>query len=171
MGARAREMGIREEDVPRLVDEVRRENSERGKCFGVTADTNILVSGLLYKRGKPYDLLTMALAGEINLITSEHILDEMSDVMARKFAAIPQEIDEARLIVRDAARVVTPAVQLDVIKEDPPDNRILECAVTAGSDYIVTGDKDLLGLGQYDAIQILTVSDFLKLARGEGPGL
>jgi uncharacterized protein len=72
----------------------------------------------------------------INLTVSEHIVNEMPDVLARKFDATPGEIEEARLIVRDAARVVTPAVQLDVIKEDPPDNRILECAVTAGSDYL-----------------------------------
>jgi hypothetical protein len=46
-------------------------------------------------------------------------------------------------LVCDAARVVTPAVQLDVIKEDRLDNRIPECAVSGGSDYTVTGDKDL----------------------------
>lgn len=42
-------------------------------------------------------------------------------------------------------------MRLDVIKEDPPDDRVLECAVSSGADYIVTGDKDLLRLGQYDA--------------------
>jgi putative PIN family toxin of toxin-antitoxin system len=89
----------------------------------------------------------------------------MADVLARKFYATPEEIAEATLIVRDAARVVTPAVQLDVIREDPADNRILECAVAAGSDYIVTGDKDLLRLGTYDSIKILTVSDFLNVGR------
>ena len=129
----------------------------------VTADTNILVSGLVYRRGKPYDLLRMALDGTINLTVSQHILDEMAEVLARKFYATPEEIAEATLIVRDSARVVTPAVQLDVIREDPADNRILECAVTAGSDYIVTGDKDLLRLGTYDSIKILTVSDFLNV--------
>jgi putative PIN family toxin of toxin-antitoxin system len=131
----------------------------------VTADTNILVSGLVYRRGKPYDLLRMALDGSINLNVSQHILNEMADVLARKFYATPEEIAEATLIVRDAARVVTPAVQLDVIREDPADNRILECAVAAGSDYIVTGDKDLLRLGTYDSIKILTVSDFLNVGR------
>jgi putative PIN family toxin of toxin-antitoxin system len=131
----------------------------------VTADTNILVSGLVYRRGKPYDLLSMALDGTINLAVSQHILDEMADVLARKFYATPEEIGEATLIVRNAARVVTPAVQLDVIREDPADNRILECAVAAGSDYVVTGDKDLLRLGTYDSIKILTVSDFLNVGR------
>jgi predicted nucleic acid-binding protein len=59
--------------------------------------------------------------------------------------------------MRQAARTVTPAVSLDVVKADPDDNKILECAVTAGSDFIVSGDEDLLRLGQYDAIRIMTV--------------
>ena len=135
----------------------------------VTADTNILISGLVYRRGKPYDLLRMAIDGTISLTISQHILDELADVLMRKFDATPEEIAEANGIVGDAARIVQPSVQIDVIKEDSPDNRILECAVSAGADYIVTGDKDLLRLGAYDSIKILTVSDFLKVARGQGP--
>ena len=126
-----------------------------------TADTNLLVSALVYKRGKPDQFLRMALAGQISLATSDPILDEMADVLARKFHASPDEIAAAKAIVKEAARTVTPAVQLDVVKEDPDDNKILACAVTAGSDYIVTGDKHLLRLKQYDSIQIVKVADFL----------
>ena len=80
---------------------------------------------------------------------------------------VAEDIAEARTWIARMARTVKPAVQLDVIKEDPPDNRILECAVTAGADYIVTGDNDLLRLGRYDAIRILSLSDFLDLALPE----
>ena len=73
----------------------------------------------------------------------------------------PGEAAETRARLKAIARTVTPSVQLDVIKEYPDDNHILECAVSAGADYIVTGDKDLLRLGAYDAIRILTVADFL----------
>ncbi len=62
----------------------------------VTADTNILVSGLVYRRGKPYDLLRMALDGTINLTVSQHILDEMADVLARKFSATPKKSQRRR---------------------------------------------------------------------------
>ena len=61
-------------------------------------------------------------------------------------------------------------MRLDVVAEDPADNRILECAVAAGSQYIVTGDKDLLRLGSYDSIKILTVSGFLKVGSESGFG-
>lgn len=129
----------------------------------VTADTNILVSGLNFRGGKPFQLLQLARAGKINLTISEPILAEVEDVLARNFAWPQEDIAGARGRLQQMARTVTPAVELDVIKEDPPDNRVLECAVSAGSDYIVTGDKDLLRLGRYDAIRILSVADFLDL--------
>ena len=137
----------------------------------VTADANILVSGFVYRRGKPFQLLRKALEGEINLTVSQAIIDETLEVLSRKFGATAEELAEARAIIGEAARVVRPTVALDVIKEDPDDNRVLECAVSAGSDCIVTGDKDLLRLRRYDSIRILSVSDFLDLAEGKGPEL
>ena len=64
-------------------------------------------------------------------------------------------------------RTVTPAVQLKVKKENPPDDRILECASAAGSDVIVSGDQDLLRLGQYDGIRIINITELLGLARAQ----
>jgi uncharacterized protein len=131
----------------------------------VTADTNVLVSGLTFGRGKPFQILRLALEEQINLTTSQAIIDETASVLARKFGASAAEIREATAIIREAARTVRPSVELSVIKEDPPDNRVLECAVSAGSDYIVTGDKDLLRLRQYAGIRIVNVSDFLDIVR------
>ena len=102
-----------------------------------------------------------------DLTVSDAILDEMEDVLVRKFGFTPEDIAEARARVGAMARTVTPVVRLDIVKEDPPDNRILECAVAAGSDYLVTGDKDLLRLKSYDSIRILSVSDFLDLVQAQ----
>jgi predicted nucleic acid-binding protein len=52
-----------------------------------------------------------------------------------------------------------------VITHDPPDNRVLECAVEAGSRFIISGDDDLLRLGTYEGIRILKVAEFLELAQ------
>jgi uncharacterized protein len=134
----------------------------------VTADTNILISALAYAQGKPLRFLQMATAGDINLTVSEDIVEEMVDVLVRKFNATPREVTEARQIVAARARTIRLSVQLGVVKDDPDDNRIIECAVSAGSDYIVTGDKDLLRMKRYYSIQILTVSDFLNIARAQG---
>ena len=100
------------------------------------------------------------------MTVSDAILDDMEDVLRRKFSFSPEESADARRSVRAIARTVIPAVTLDIIKEDPPDNRILECAVAAGADFIVTGDKDLLRLGRYDSIRILCPSDLLDIAQG-----
>jgi putative PIN family toxin of toxin-antitoxin system len=108
----------------------------------------------------------MALEGAVSMTVSQAIIDETLDVLARKFGATAEDLAEAKAIIQEAARTVTPTVQLDVIKEDPPDNRILECAVTAGSNYIVTGDKDLLRLGSYDAIQIIRASALVEMYGG-----
>jgi predicted nucleic acid-binding protein len=59
--------------------------------------------------------------------------------------------------------VVTPFETADVVKDDDPDdNKIIECALAAGADAIVTGDKHLLRLGQYGGIRIVRVREFLK---------
>jgi putative PIN family toxin of toxin-antitoxin system len=134
----------------------------------VTADTNILISGLNFRGGKPFQLLELARTGKINLTVSDAILDEMSEVLARKFGFSAEDVAEARMRIGAMARTVRPAVRLEVIKEDPDDDRILECAVAGGADYIVTGDKDLLRLRRYDSIRILSVADFLDATRALG---
>ena len=53
------------------------------------------------------------------------------------------------------------------MKEDEPDNRILECAVEAGSEFIITADNDLLRLGSYAGIPIMRAADFLKRQEGQ----
>jgi predicted nucleic acid-binding protein len=63
---------------------------------------------------------------------------------------------------------VIPAQKLNVIEEDPPDNRILECAVEGRSEYIVTRDNDLLRLFSYGGTKIIKVADFLGIARASG---
>jgi predicted nucleic acid-binding protein len=56
---------------------------------------------------------------------------------------------------------------LDIITADPPDNRILECAEAGRADYIVSGDKHLLDLGQYGETPIVKVAEFLRRPQGE----
>jgi uncharacterized protein len=135
-----------------------------------TVDANILVSGFAYQRGKPFQLLKRALEGEVCLTVSQPIINEALDVLSRKFGYPAEDIAETRALISQAARIVAPVVELDVIKEDPDDNRVLECAVSAGADYIVTGDQNLLRLGRYDAIRILTVADFLEIETKHAPG-
>lgn len=59
---------------------------------------------------------------------------------------------------------MTPDRVVEVVKDDPTDNRILECAVVSGSAFLVTGDRHLLKLGQFEATVIVTPAGFLEIA-------
>ena len=134
----------------------------------VVADSNILVSGLNFPAGKPNQLLELARAGEIDLAISDAILDETADVLGRKIDWSEEEIREMRRQFGLFARKVFPEEKLNAVPDDPDDNAILECAITAGADYIVSGDHHLLDLGRFREIPIVKVADFLEmLERGE----
>jgi uncharacterized protein len=133
----------------------------------VTLDTNIYVSGLNYS-GNPHQMLELARTKKVLVAVSDDILDEVKRVLQEKFQWPQRRAAQARRDIREFSRHVAPGSRIDVIKEDPDDDRILECAVAAGSDYIVTGDYHLLRLGQYKGIKIVKVAEFLEIAAGEG---
>jgi putative PIN family toxin of toxin-antitoxin system len=122
-------------------------------------DTNILISAFIWG-GNPARLLEAAIDGEVQLFLSQPILDELVRVLNRKGfeAKVPQMLDYLGKI----STMVEPALTLNAVKDDPQDNHIVECAVAAKADVIITGDKDLLRMGQYAGIQIWQVSDFLQ---------
>jgi putative PIN family toxin of toxin-antitoxin system len=129
--------------------------------LNVTLDTSVYV-GALNSGGFGSRMFTMAQTGVIRIDISDAILDETIRVLRDKFGWDGYRLHDARLRMASFTNRVTPAQTLDVIKEDPPDNRILECAVEAGSDYIVTWDKDPLRLGSYGNIRIIRAADFLQ---------
>jgi len=130
--------------------------------LSVTADTNIYISGYNFG-GLPRRILDLAAAGDIRLDISAAILDETLGVLRDKFDWSKDALRDIEDDIRSYAQLVTPTESIDVVKADPPDNRILECAASARSDCIVTGDKrHLLPLRQYDGIPILNVAEFLQ---------
>ena len=136
---------------------------------GVTADTNIYVSGYEFA-GLPRRFLDLAAAGEFRLDISDAILHETLRVLRDKFQWDASELEDVEEDIRSYTRHVTPTQPLDVIKADPSDNRLLECAVAAKSDFIVSGDAHhVLPLGSYAGIQIAKVADFLELLKERPP--
>lgn len=134
--------------------------------FRVTADSNIYVSAFQF-RGTPLKLLTLAAERKIDLAISDHIVDEATRTLRQKFDWPEDRIVEARRIMGRIARRVVPSRSLSVIKEDPDDDRILECAAEAESDYIVSGDKDLHRLGHYGNARVIKVADMLDVVLGK----
>jgi putative PIN family toxin of toxin-antitoxin system len=127
---------------------------------GVTLDTNVYVSALEFG-GIGARLVGMARAGEFRLDMSDAILDELATVLRDDFHWDGYRMRFAGIELRKVANVVSPTQTLSVT-DDPDDNRILECAVEAGSDFILTYDKALLRLGEYAGIQIIRADKFLQ---------
>jgi putative PIN family toxin of toxin-antitoxin system len=126
----------------------------------VVADTNIFISALMFG-GLPGSFLDLAFLRSFVLVTSPTLLDELDEKLRRKFEVSPEDAGLIRARLENCALVVTPGIVLEVIKDDPDDDRVLECAVAGEAEYIVSGDKHLLRLGSYQGISIVTARDFM----------
>ena len=130
--------------------------------LGVTLDTNIYVSALEFG-GIGARLLGMARAGMFRIDVSDAILDEVVTVLRDDFRWDGYRLHFGREQIANMANRVVPKQELDVIKEDPDDNRILECVVEAKSDLIVSWDKDHLRLGSLGNLRIVTAKEFVEM--------
>lgn len=128
----------------------------------VVLDTNVLISAILFG-GKPRQILEKAIRGEIRLCLSEPILEELKGVLQRsKFNYSAEMIQFILTELTGIADFVNPSETINVVLEDPEDNRILECAVEAKANYVISGDFHLLKLSRYLNIEVLNVAAFLE---------
>jgi len=128
-------------------------------------DTNTLISAIGWKEGKPRKVLDGCLAGKWNLIESLDMLKEFIEVIQRpKFDFISEEDKKEFLInLMNICDIVDPKKKLNVIKADPDDNMVLECALEGEVGFIVSGDDHLLDLKEFGGVRIVTADSFLKL--------
>jgi len=127
----------------------------------VVIDTNVVVSALNFG-GNPKAVLELARKNHFQNITSPFILNEVEKVLTQKFG---WQMEATRKVISDfqkASCVVDPPGTLDVINY-PPDNRILECALAGGADYLVSGDHHLTDLKNFEKIKIVTPTEFLAI--------
>jgi len=127
-----------------------------------TADSNIYISALQFG-GVPLQFLNAARAGAFKLAISDALMSEIRGVLQEKFHWSDEMLDEATAGLADLTQIVRPTQMLRVIAEDPDDDRVLECAIASGSQFIISGDNHLLHLAQYENIRILKVAEFLTL--------
>jgi len=132
----------------------------------VVLDTNVLISSLLKSESKARDIYRLALRGEIELYTSVDLINELSRVLEYPkfgFEKLEKEVFLNNL-TRVAIILANPGLRIDLIKEDPPDNEFLECAVEAKADYLISGgNRHLLPLKNFQGIRIISPSEFLEL--------
>jgi|WetSurMetagenome_2_1015567.scaffolds.fasta_scaffold100394_3 uncharacterized protein len=131
--------------------------------FRVVLDTNILVSAII-SDGKSRELLRKGIANQFCIITSDLILRELVNVLNRpKFKTNEDEINRILRALIRSAEIVSVQSKLEVVKQDPKDNIIIETAYDGTADMIVSGDGHLLALKAFSGIKIMTVENILGL--------
>jgi putative PIN family toxin of toxin-antitoxin system len=127
----------------------------------VVADTNVYISAIVFG-GTCETILALARAGVEELFISPAIQKELRSVLGQTFNWEEFQIREALDEVNSLASLVRPSVKLSGIVSHDPDHRILECALAAEADYLVTGDKKhLLPLKIFRGIAIVSPREFL----------
>lgn len=126
----------------------------------VVADTNVYISALNFA-GIADEVLALGRAGVTEIFVSQPILDEIEGVLLRKFRWTAPRAREATRTICGFALLVNPNESVNVVREDEPDNRVLERAVAADAEAIVTGDRHLLKLGKFRHTMIVSPREFL----------
>lgn len=132
----------------------------------LVADTNVLISGLLW-HGSPHQLIELAGGGSLTLVSSPVLLAELAGALTKgKFAdALSRGEGSLEVVlgrIQDLIEVTSSFPLAEPVCRDPDDDDVLACAVSAGADLIVSGDKDLLALGTYQGIAIVTPAEALN---------
>ena len=132
----------------------------------VVFDSNVLMVALLFPEGRAAAAVKNILDGSDELVLSPPILREILSVLARKFSRDREELSRVAVVLGEMGEIVNPSRRLTVFR-DEPDNRILECAVEGKADVIVTGDKAMLALGEYQGVRLIKLAEYLDRRGGK----
>ncbi len=132
----------------------------------VVIDINLFVSGVISKKGNPARLLQLWYDRAFLVVISEQMVEELRRVLRyprirNKYNLKDEEIEQVVGMIKKFAIVLPDIIELDVIKDDPDDNKVLACALAVKADYIISGDSHLLDLGVFENIPIVTMKDFI----------
>ena len=128
----------------------------------IVLDTNVIVSALVFG-GVPRGVLELAEAGQCQFFYSEPIQTEVRRVLSEKFEWPQALLRESLPVLWSMGELVVPRMSVDAVPADPDDNRILECAVEAHAEVVVSGDHHLLALQKYKSIPIVSPRQFIEL--------
>ena len=141
----------------------------------VVFDTNVLVSALLVPGSKPAQIVRLVIAGEVNLMISQDIIEEARRVflypklvkMMKRNKVSPDDLDVVIEKICSIAVMTPGQLTVEVIKNDPTDNAVLACAVEGEADYIISGDHHLTDLHEFQGIFIISPATILALVKNE----
>ncbi len=127
----------------------------------IVIDTNVLISGVFFG-GFPRNVLSSVVNGKIIACATTEIINEYEEIILemidRKQGHISRGILTPLITVME---IIEPVTQVEICR-DPDDNKFLGCAKDSRSLFIVSGDKDLLVIGKYEDVQIVTAKEFCE---------
>jgi uncharacterized protein len=130
--------------------------------FRVVLDTNVYISAFHFPEGVCAQLVEYAADQYYELIISPVLIREFAGASRRDFQVNEEKHLRFIKLLGKAGTIVVPRTIPDVIKEDPPDNHSLACALAGNANLIVSHDLDLLRLKTYEGIGIISPIDFLN---------
>ncbi|MBI4596357.1 MAG: putative toxin-antitoxin system toxin component, PIN family [Candidatus Tectomicrobia bacterium] len=131
----------------------------------VVFDTNVIISAALTEEGLPALLLSLTLGGKVSPFISPALIKEYQMVLDRpRFKFDPEEVKGLIEKINQKATLVQPTETLSILN-DEPDNRILECALKAKADFIITGNKKHFPFTEFKGIEIVTPREFISKIR------
>jgi putative PIN family toxin of toxin-antitoxin system len=128
----------------------------------VVVDTNVYISAIFWG-GKPRHVIDLGRDGKIQIFTSEDIEQEILDKLMTKFGL---NSDDAGMVMADFSTFTKPiriSRRIHVVKDDPDDDKFIECAMECDAEFIISGDKHLLNMKKYEGIDIINAATFTKL--------
>ncbi len=127
----------------------------------IVVDTNVLISAVFFK-GKPDVILEAWRAGSLEIILSEEILHEYSEVLKRLSEKYPSiDISGILSVFASGCRIVEPEVIGEQICDDADDDKFLAAAIGGDAGIVISGDKHLLDVNGYSGIEILRPAEFI----------
>jgi len=129
----------------------------------IVLDTNIFVSGIHWA-GSSEKILQIWMEGKFELVSSLPIIEEIVRVLANfKVPLDAEDILWWESLILEKSILVIPTEEVKIVKNDPDDNKFIEAALEAKADFIVSQDKHLLVIKEYQRIKIVHPDDFLRL--------
>lgn len=131
-------------------------------------DTNVWISGIFFRRGLPARLLAAWRDDLYRIVVTREILAELETQLRQKsahFAAPPGLADEWLRLIATYAILIPAQGKVVGVCRDPKDNQFLDAAISGEAPFLVTGDKDLLSLVQYQTVEIVSPRAFAALLK------
>lgn len=130
----------------------------------VVFDTNILISALLSPTGAPFRCVALAKTGVMQSVTCAEILDEFAEKLQSKFGFDLARAQEAANEISACSETIRISGTLHIMKDDPDDDAVIECALVGNATVLLSGDKHLKAIDSYQSVKVMSAQEFLLLA-------